>query len=277
MSCDCGCKDGERGPRGLPGTTGDTGTSGSVGAQGAKGPQGLQGLAGAVGLKGDKGDKGDQGIQGITGHAGVPGVDGTQGIPGPVGSPGSDGAAGADGSPGAQGIQGIQGPTGLTGAAGIGRYILGAYNDTTGIGNSDAIGDETLLFRQDIVGNTLSNNGDELELFIHTEYFASDTVDIIFDMNAANRYSYSYQNANNDIRFIKIKIARINSASQLWTIEDVTKTLVGPVFSITTIATFTTTYDLTTPMSFEIFADNLVLGADQVVLKKAVMYLNKLN
>jgi len=273
----CNEKIGPQGPMGLPGAKGNTGASGPMGLQGPQGPAGLQGLNGAKGDKGDKGDTGLDGAKGDTGPAGIPGKDGAEG---PKGINGTDGALGAKGDIGPQGPQGSQGAQGVQGLQGIqgvnGRYILGAYNDLTGIGNSSALGDETLLFSQNLAGNTLLLNGDEIELFIHTEYFANDLVNIIFDMDGANRYTYAYQNADDDIRFIKIKIARINSVSQFWTIEDVCKTILGPVTAIKTIETFTTTFDLKNPMSFEIFADNIALGADQVVLKKAVMYLNKI-
>jgi len=272
----CDCKDGQRGPMGLQGPQGATGAQGPAGATGAQGQLGIQGVQGQKGLDGIDGAKGDKGDPGIQGPAGVPGIDG---LPGPKGL---DGANGLDGAKGNQGPAGPKGDTGLTGAQGPqglngapGRYIIGSYASLTGIGNSSAIGDETLLFRQAIAGNTLSNNGDELEFFINTEYFANDLVNIIFDMNLANRYTYAYQNADSDIRSIKVVITRVDANTQLWSIEDVCKELVGFTIGIKTLATFTTTYDLTTPMSFEIFADNIALGADQVLLKKCSMYLNK--
>jgi len=274
-----GCDErvGPRGPMGLQGAKGDTGAAGSMGIQGPQGPQGLQGMIGNTGFTGAKGEKGVDGLQGDRGPAGTPGIDGLQGIPGPAGSPGATGAAGRDGTPGAQGPRGATGAQGPTGANGTnGRYILGAYNSLTGIGNSAAIGDETLAFSQNLIGNLLSNDGDEIELFVNTEYFANDIVNLIFSIDSLNRYTYVYQNPDNDVRFIKIKIARIDKVNQLWTIEDVTKTLLGPVLNIMTIDTFATTFDLASPMTFEILIDNTVIGIDQVVLKKAVMYLNKL-
>ena len=273
----CDCKDGQRGPMGLQGPQGATGAQGPAGATGAQGQVGIQGVQGEKGNAGTNGVDGEKGDRGIQGPAGVPGIDG---LPGQKGLPGRNGLDGDKGNPGPAGPKGNTGATGAQGLQGLagapGRYILGSYASLTGIGNSSAIGDETLLFSQNVKGNTLSNNGDEIELLINTEYFANDLVNLIFDMDLANRYVYAYQLPDNDIRSIKIVITRIDANNQLWSIEDVCKELVGFTIAIKTLATFTTTYDLTTPMSFEIFADNLALGADQVLLKKCSMYLNKL-
>ena len=263
------CKEGPRGPMGLRGPAGEQGASGAPGVQGAQGVQGKQGIQGRPGDAGSDGAKGDKGDTGATGPAGISGRDGDRG---PRGYDGSKGLDGADGPAGEKGVQGDKGNTGAQGPQGVpgvnGRYVLGSYADLTGIGNSDAIGDETLLFRQDIAGYSLSNDGDEIELYIDMEYFANDLVNLIFDMDLANRYTYAYQNADNDIRAIKILITRIDANNQLWSIQDVCKELVGFTIGIKTLETFATTYDLTKPMSFEIFADNVALGANQVVLKK---------
>lgn len=271
------CREGPRGPMGLRGPAGEQGPAGAPGVQGPQGVQGQQGIQGRPGDAGADGAKGDTGDQGIQGPAGISGRDGDRGPRGYDGAKGLDGADGPPGEKGVQGDKGDQGPQGIQGAPGQnGRYILGSYVSLTGIGNSDAIGDETLLFRQDIPGNTLSNDGDEIELYIDAEYIANDLVNLIFDMDLANRYTYAYQNANNDIRAIRILITRIDANNQLWSIQDVCKELVGFSIAIKTLETFTTTYDLTTPMSFEILADNIALGANQVLLKKCSMYLNKL-
>lgn len=273
----CDERVGPRGPMGLPGQKGDTGASGSIGMQGHQGPQGLRGLTGIQGGRGTDGDKGDKGDTGLTGSAGVPGRDGEAGSMGNRGAAGLDGKDGQQGGPGAQGPTGAKGDQGAQGVPGNGRYILGSYASLVGIGNSSAIGDETLLFSQGIVGNTLSNDGDEIEFFINMEYFANDLVNIIFDIDLANRYTYSYINSDNDIRSIRVVITRVDATTQLWSIEDNVRNLVSGVIIGETLAAHTTSYDLTNPMTFEIFADNTTLGADQVLLKKCSMYLNKLH
>jgi len=273
----CDCKDGQRGPMGLQGPQGETGAQGPAGGQGAQGQAGLQGVQGEKGLSGINGTKGNEGNRGYIGPAGAPGIDGLPGPKGNDGRNGLDGDKGNTGEAGPIGNTGAKGLTGATGANGLpGKYILGSYASLTGIGNSDAVGDETPLFSQNIAGNTLSTDGDEIELFLDTEYFASDLVNLIFGMDTTiNIYTYPYQNVDNDIRTIKILITRIDANNQLWSIQDVCKELVGFTIGIKTLATFATTYDLTTPMSFQILADNLVLGADQLLLKKCSMYLNK--
>jgi hypothetical protein len=272
----CNCKDGQRGPMGLQGPQGETGAQGPAGGQGAQGQVGLQGVQGEKGLSGYDGAKGNDGLRGLQGPAGAPGIDG---LPGPKGNDGRNGLDGEKGNTGEAGPKGNTGATGQRGATGQnglpGRYVIGSYVSLTGIGNSDAIGDETLLFHQDVLGNTLYTNGDELEFYIDMEYFANDLVNIIFDMNLANRYVYAYQNADNDVRSLRVLITRLDNNTQLWSIQDVCRDLVSLTLGIKTLATYTTFYDLTTPMSFEIFADNIALGANQVVLKKCSMYLNK--
>jgi hypothetical protein len=262
---------------GMQGLQGETGAQGPAGGQGAQGQVGLQGIQGEHGDIGSKGFAGINGDKGDQGPAGIPGKDGE------AGPRGIDGARGLDGINGEKGIPGDPGPVGVTGAQGAqgvpginGRYVLNSYASLTGIGNLAPIGSPTLLFSQPLIGNLLSANGDEIELFLNTEYFDNDLVNLIFSIDVLNQYTYAYQNSDNDIRTLKILITRIDSTHQLWSIEDVCKNLISSNIAIKTLATFSTAFDLTTPMTFEIFADNLALGADQVVLKKCSMYLNKL-
>jgi len=275
----CDERVGPRGPRGFQGEKGETGASGVEGREGRRGPVGLTGLTGAQGEHGNDGAKGDKGDTGLQGPAGIPGRDGDEGAMGPKGANGLDGVDGEKGGPGAQGPTGAtgqKGDTGDTGTAGTdGRYILGSYVSLTGIGNSDATGDETVLFTQAVTGNTLANDGEELEFILDTEYQQNDLVNLIFELDPANRYTYAYQNTENDIRFIKVIVTRVNSTSQLWSIQDVCKNALNNI-AIKTVETFTTSFDLTRPMTFNLLADNVALGANQVLLKKCSMYLNKL-
>jgi len=278
MSCpDCNkLKRGPRGPMGLQGPAGEQGVSGVPGIQGPQGPQGIQGLTGPKGDSGNDGNDGAQGIPGIQGPPGVPGRDGDQG---PAGIDGQKGEDGAQGPQGEQGIQGPVGPAGIPGPAGPagnnGRVILGAYNNTTGVGNLNPIGEDQ-LFLLTIPAATLALNGDELEISTHIEYRSNDLVNMKFKLDGANEYTYAVQNPDDELRNIKIKIARIDKVNQLWTIEDVVKDTVGGGISIKTLETFTTTYNLDSGINFEILADNTVIGANQVVLKKAVVYKNSL-
>jgi hypothetical protein len=261
---------------GLRGPKGDTGEAGAKGAVGLQGPQGIQGLQGPRGIDAVNGEKGFNGSQGVQGPPGVPGIDG---LPGPQGIPGRNGL---DGDKGDTGPAGPKGDTGATGEQGIqgssgsdGRYIIGSYISLTGIGNTDPIGDETPLFTQSLAGFTLVNDGDEIELILDTEYFANDLVNLIFELDALNRYVYAYQLPDNDIRSISIIITRVNATTQSWSIQDVCKDLISTNIAIKTLATFVTNFDLSTPMTFQILADNTVIGADQVLLKKCSMYLNR--
>lgn len=274
MSC-TDCKDGQRGLMGLRGPKGDTGASGATGARGAQGTQGAQGLTGASGVSGSNGAKGNVGIQGIQGPAGIPGNDGLNGATGQRGANGLDGTDGSDGPPGAAGPMGPQGATGIQGVQGNGRYIIGSYVSLTGIGNSDPIADETPLFTQNLTGSILVNDGDEIELLINTEYIGSDLVYLIFELDPLNRYVYPYQNTDPDIRSISIIITRVNPTTQFWSIQDVCRNIFPVNIKVQALDTFTTSFDLSLPMTFQILADNTVIGVDQVLLKKCSMYLNR--
>lgn len=159
----------------------------------------------------------------------------------------------------------LEGPRGISG-----HYILCAYNNLTGIGNSNPI-DETIVFECALAANTLISSGDELELFVFLEYFDNDNVNINFKLDGTNIYQLVIGDVNPATIFIKIKIARISASSQLWTIEQVRD---NGTPSITTVETHTTTFNLGNSTTFQIGFENLALGANQVVLKKAVLYKN---
>lgn len=270
----CDCKDGQRGPMGLPGIQGETGASGTVGPQGPQGVEGLRGLSGASGLRGLTGFHGSDGIAGAQGPAGIPGTDGINGAVGARGPSGVDGADGAQGGPGVQGPQGEKGEQGIQGLAGQGRYVIGSYISLTGTGNLSPIG-EDILFSQSISGFTLQNDGDEIELLLDTEYIDNDLVYLIFELDPLNRYVYSYQMTDIDIRSISIVITRVDATTQFWSIQDICKNVTTSAIAIKTFETSLTNFDLSTPMDFKILADNTVIGANQVVLKKCSMYLNR--
>ncbi len=270
----CDCKDGQRGIMGLPGLKGDTGEAGSTGPTGPQGTSGLQGLQGAKGIHGNSGIDGFQGVKGNVGPPGAPGIDGTPGPQGLPGRNGLDGDTGQTGAAGPKGNTGASGLVGMTGPAGKGRYVLGSYISLTGIGNTSPIGEDT-LFSQIISGFTLENDGDEIELLLDTEYLDNDLVYLIFELDALNRYIYSYQMTDIDIRSISIVITRVDATTQFWSIQDICKNVITSAIAIKTLETFQTSFDLSRPMDFKILADNTVIGVDQVVLKKCSMYLNR--
>tara|TARA_R110000772_G_scaffold173367_1_gene285341 strand:- start:1067 stop:1894 length:828 start_codon:yes stop_codon:yes gene_type:complete len=270
----CDCKDGQRGPMGLQGPQGETGAQGASGGQGAQGTEGLRGLSGTVGARGLKGFHGSDGIAGTQGPAGIPGTDGIDGAVGSRGPSGIDGTDGAQGGPGPQGVQGVQGNQGIQGLAGKGRYVIGSYISLTGTGNLSPIG-EDILFSQSVTGFTLQNDGDEIELLLDTEYIDNDLVYLIFELDPLNRYVYSYQMTDIDIRSISIVITRVDATTQFWSIQDICKNVATSAITIKTFETSLTNFDASKPMVFKILADNTVIGANQVVLKKCSMYLNR--
>jgi len=159
----------------------------------------------------------------------------------------------------------LEGPQGISG-----HYILCAYNNLTGVGNDSPL-DEDTLFECDLNANTLISSGDELELFLMLEYFDNDTVNLNIKLDGSNTYQFAISDVNPALIFIKIKIARINATSQLWTIEELRSN--GSIY-INTLDVHNTTFNLGTATTFQVTAENLALGANQLVLKKAVLYKN---
>lgn len=177
---------------------------------------------------------------------------------------------GPTGAAGTNGTNGVKGDTGLTGANGQnGTTILSTYNSTTGVGTPATLL-ETTLFTYSVPSNTLATNGDELELYAYYEYFNNDPVTLRVKLGA-KIVSFTVSNAADDYRILKIKISRISSTSQIWTIEESIRG-VGEGAIIGSIRTDSSTVDLATILVFEITGQNAAAGANQVTLKKATLY-----
>lgn len=159
----------------------------------------------------------------------------------------------------------LEGPQGISG-----HFILCAYNNLTGVGNTNPIGDD-VLYECALAANTLTSSGDELELFLFLEYIDNDIVNLNLKLDGTNIYQLAIQDSSAASIFLKVKIARISASSQLWTIEELRN---NGANSINTLATYTTTFNLGTSTTFQVTAENLALGANQLVLKKAVFYKN---
>ncbi len=177
---------------------------------------------------------------------------------------------GAPGTNGTNGAPGVKGDTGLTGANGQnGTTILANYNSITGIGTPASL-TETTLFTYNAPANTLNNNGDELEAYIYYEYTSDDSATLrikfgskIILIPASGLDDYTY--------IIKLKISRISTTSQFWTLEYITKSaasLTSLVFNSITNSNL----DLSTILTFEITGQNTVATAYTLVLKKATLY-----
>jgi hypothetical protein len=179
----------------------------------------------------------------------------------PTGPTGATGATGETGPAGTDGTNGTNGTNGTT--------ILSTYNSTTGVGTPSGL-TETSLFSYSMPANTVNTNGDELELYAYYEYTQNDPVTLRVKLGS-KIVSFTVADAEDDYRILKIKISRISSNSQLWTIEESIRgggegTIIG------SIRVDTSTVDLTTILAFEITAENTALGVNQLLLKKATLY-----
>lgn len=177
---------------------------------------------------------------------------------------GPTGATGATGETGPAGIDGTNGTNGTNGTT-----ILSTYNSTTGVGTPSGL-TETTLFTYNMPANTLTINGDELELYAYYEYSQNDPVTLRIKLGA-KIVSFTVADAENDYRILKIKISRISSNSQLWTIEESIRQA-GEGTVIGSIRVDSSTVDLTTILAFEITAQNTATNANQLLLKKATLY-----
>lgn len=146
---------------------------------------------------------------------------------------------------------------------------LAAYNSITGIGNGDTA-QEYVLFTHTIPADTLTTNGDELEVYAHLSYSDNDLMTVAFKLSATEKYTETVQNSEGEDLFFKITIARIDQTNQLWTIEHLNKTTTGGEI-IHTLTTHSTTFDLNTTSTFEISAENAAFGLNQLTLKKATL------
>lgn len=178
---------------------------------------------------------------------------------------GADGAPGAAGAPGVKGDTGAPGPNGQNGVA-----ILTSYNNLTGVG-TDADLLEKTLFSYTLNANELDTNNDELEVYIYYTYTANDNTTLRVKLGV-NIITIPVSNTENTFNFLKIKISRISSTSQLWTIEQSTLNGLGAM-SIGYMNVDTSTLDLTLSQAFEVTGQNDVsAAANQLVLKKCSLY-----
>jgi len=133
--------------------------------------------------------------------------------------------------------------------------ILYAYNNLTGVGNSDPIGEDT-LGSYTILANELDVNNDEVTITIFYDYTAASRVTMKLKLGGSTIFSYGDVSSTSLNTILDIKIARIST----------TRTY-SSMFTTDTNSSAT----LSSSNLFEITADNTVAGANQVVLKKLVI------
>lgn len=152
--------------------------------------------------------------------------------------------------------------------------ILSAYNSQTGVGNTAGASTVNAI-TVSIPGNTLANDGDEYEMDLYTEYQENDPVTMEIGIGAGATWSKVIQNASDDKRFFKIKVARIDQNNQLWTISSLIDTFPN-IENLEDVDVIYTTKDLSTTENWTVkLINDGSAGANAIVLHKAVLYLNK--
>lgn len=175
---------------------------------------------------------------------------------------------GETGAIGPQGPAGTNGSNGLPGADGT--TVIGPYNDLTGVG-TDADLLEKILYTYTLGAGELDTNGDELEAYIYYAYTANDATTLRIKLGV-KIITIPVVAAENTLNFLKIKISRVSSTSQLWTIEQTTIDGLGAI-SISLMAVDSSTLDLTLAYTFEVTGQNDVSAtANQLVLRKCSLY-----
>jgi len=184
---------------------------------------------------------------------------------GETGAQGPIGLTGATGEPGTNGTNGVNGTT-----------ILASYNSLTGVG-TPATTVETTLFTTNLPANTLSTNGDELELVCHYLVNSSD-VNVPLRVKLGSKILTLFNQGNvstTAYKILKIKISRISVTSQLWIIEELSVNGAGTK-SVNFLQSDSSTVDLSTILAFEISGQNVSATANCLLLKKATLYKYKI-
>ena len=176
----------------------------------------------------------------------------------PTGPTGATGATGATGPAGSNGSNGTNGTDGTT--------ILATYNSSTGVGTPASLL-ETTLFTYTMPANTLSTNGSELELYFLIDCTTSASVTYRVKLGS-KIYTFFKISSTDDIREIRIKIARNSLTAQVWSLRQDITTVTQPF-----LAMDTSTVDLSTILNIEFSAENTSAStANTLVLKKATIY-----
>lgn len=164
------------------------------------------------------------------------------------------------------------GPSGDSGTNGInglnGTSILYAYNSNSGVG-TPASTVETILGGFTIPADKFNPNSNEIEVYFYMEYTNNDQVDLKIKLGGLTIYTEAVIGASDYKAIYKLKMNRISSTSQLWTLEKLvyTGSAIDGLINIQTSAA-----DETVSNTFQITAQNTTPIANQLKLKKLIAY-----
>lgn len=166
------------------------------------------------------------------------GLKGEKGDRGPKGEKGDPGEAGSSGSNGSNGTNGTNGTNGVDGVA-----IYSTYNSETGTSNSVTPSASTTMNSIAIAANTLSVDGDELEVNYYLKYdnsVAGDGVEANLKFKhsetnnlLAERNGGNYSPSTKGVISIKLLITRLTSTTAM-VVADFFATTSDPVGDFTT-------------------------------------------
>lgn len=161
-------------------------------------------------------------------------------------------------------------PAGIKGIDGVsGSSILYAYNDLTGTGNDAGTGEST-LGSYTVLADELDVNGDQLDIDIYYTYTNNDEVTMRIKFGGSTIFTWTEYGSSDLKVSLAVRISRISSSSQQFVItrqasDSVKQYYHGFVNQAAGTATLSNTN------LFSITADNVVVGANQVVLNQLVI------
>src|SRR3990167_3028196 len=159
------------------------------------------------------------------------------------------------------------GKRGTDGSAGTnGTTILYGYNNKTGTGNDNGVGEST-LGSYTVLANELDVNNDQLDMDVYYTYTNPNEVVMRVKFGGATVFTYTEQNSNNLKCNLSIRVSRIDGTNQQWVLVRQVSDASGTYYS-GFVRYNSTTATLSNNNLFEITADNLIAGADQVLLNQ---------
>lgn len=165
---------------------------------------------------------------------------------------------------------GKKGGDGTNGTSGT--TILYAYNDTTGTGNSNATGEDT-LGTYTVLANELDVNGDQLDIDAYYTYSSPNEV-VMRVKFGGTVFTYTEQASLSTRNSLHVRISRISATSQMIVMTRLAANSTK-IYYNTIVDQAAGTATLSNANAFQITADNIIAGANQVVLNQLVI--KKLN
>lgn len=183
------------------------------------------------------------------------------------------GCTGAVSSKGSKGDKGDTGATGATGAAGAnGTTILYNYSNATGV-STPASTVETSLASYNVPSNTLSSDGDQLDVYIYVSTVKSVTEPVTFRIKFGGLTIATFTVDGTGDNIFRLKIDRTGAGAQFWTLDRITDI---SAVAAATITSYSSAADETVANIIQITGQCATDGTASATLKKFVVERHKI-